>query len=79
MVEAVASGTSVAIIFQSRARYLAIPGVTYRPLVPPLFGELSIAWRADDPNPLISSFSRLARELTTRPSDTERPRGAGHR
>jgi DNA-binding transcriptional LysR family regulator len=61
MVEAVASGSSVAIIFQSRARYLAIPGVTYRPLVPPLLGEVSIAWRADDPNPLIRSFSRLAR------------------
>ena len=70
MVEAVASGSSVAIIFQSRARYLAIPGVTYRPLVPPLLGEVSIAWRADDPNPLIRSFSRLARELTSPSSET---------
>jgi DNA-binding transcriptional LysR family regulator len=67
MAEAVASGTAVAIIFQSRARYLAIPGVTYHPLLPPLLGELSIVWRADDPNPLVAAFNRLARDLLPLP------------
>jgi len=67
MAEAVASGTGVAIIFRSRARYLAIPGVTYRPLLPPLLGELSIAWRAEDPNPLVAAFNRLARDLLPLP------------
>jgi DNA-binding transcriptional LysR family regulator len=72
MVEAVASGAGVAIIFQSRAQYLAIPGVTYRPLVPPLHGELAISWRADDPNPLVSEFTRIARGLAG-PSGGTRP------
>jgi DNA-binding transcriptional LysR family regulator len=61
MVQAVAQQLGVAVIFRSRADYLAIPGVTYRPLQPPLHGQLSIAWRADDPSPAISAFTQIAR------------------
>jgi len=63
MVEAVAAGAGVAVIFESRARYLAIPRITYRPLAPPLHGELALAWRADDPNPLLPAFSKIAVDI----------------
>jgi hypothetical protein len=61
MVESVAQHLGIAVVFASRAKYLAIPGVTYRPLQPPLHGQLSIAWRADDPSPPIAAFTRVAR------------------
>lgn len=69
MVQAVAAGIGVAIVFESRARYLAIPRITYRPLTPPLHGELALTWRADDPNPLIPAFTAIALEVT-KPAST---------
>jgi DNA-binding transcriptional LysR family regulator len=61
MVQAVAAGHGIAVLFKSRADTLSVPAVCYRPLDPPLLGELSLAWRADDPNPRLRAFRAAAR------------------
>jgi DNA-binding transcriptional LysR family regulator len=68
MVEAVASGHGLTITRASRARHLRIPGVVYRPLTPPFQLELALAWRVDDPNPLVPAFARLAAEVAAESS-----------
>lgn len=73
MVTAVAAGLGFTLAYESRMRFLRVPGVATRPLDPPLEGELAVAWRADDPNPDVAAFVALAchqvGEITGRTAD----------
>lgn len=66
MVTAVGARLGFTLAYESRMRFLNVPGVVARPLDPPLAGELAIAWRADDPNPDVAAFVSLAVERINR-------------
>ena len=61
----VAAGVGVSLVWESM-RNLGRSGVVYRPLAgqtPRL--ETALAWRSDDPSPILAAFLALAREFAT--------------
>ncbi len=68
----VAAGVGVSLVWECM-RDLGRSGVVYRPLAgqtPRL--ETALAWRSDDPSPVLAAFLALIREFAT---DTEGPKG----
>jgi DNA-binding transcriptional LysR family regulator len=60
----VGAGLGVALVPAS-ARKLAIPGVIFRPLAEPApRAEIALAWRRDDPSPILVNFLRTAQETS---------------
>lgn len=57
----VAAGLGVALVPES-ARTLTLPGVTFRATDSPVHVELALAWRRDDPSPVLRSVLAALRE-----------------
>lgn len=59
----VAAGLGVALLPRQIAG-LAHEGVVFRPLVPPLLRESTIAWRADNPSKPLKDYIQIVKELS---------------
>jgi DNA-binding transcriptional LysR family regulator len=67
VVEAVMAGAGLGLVFEAGTEHRRISGVTYRSLDPPLLVDLALAWRKDDPNPMLAEFLDVSRAQSVEP------------
>jgi DNA-binding transcriptional LysR family regulator len=60
----VADGLGVALL-PEQVTSLPHDGVVFRPVVPPLLRESTIAWRADNPSRALKDYIQIVKELST--------------
>ena len=63
----VAAGCGVGFM-SDEMKWLPYEGVVLRPLDPPILLDLHLAWKRGTPTPAMKEFSRIVKEVRTRPS-----------
>jgi DNA-binding transcriptional LysR family regulator len=65
VIEAVKAGSGLGVVFEAGTERRRVSGITYRSLEPPLLVDLSLAWRAVDPNPMLAALVDIAEETAS--------------